>query len=139
MKIELLRLLFDFGLFVLIWMVQLIIYPSFIFYEKNNLIKWHQTYVKRISYVVVPLMFGQLFVSLWQLYQITSLYTIGSFVLITCAWISTFSQFVPIHNQISSIKFDSKILKGLEKNNWLRTFLWSSVFFWTAITVFTRA
>ncbi|UII76073.1 hypothetical protein LV716_17675 [Flagellimonas sp. HMM57] len=139
MKFELIRLLFDFGLLVLIWMVQLIIYPSFIFYEKTDLIKWHQVYVKRISYVVIPLLFGQLFVSLWQIYTFASIYTFGSFALIIFAWISTFTQFVPMHNKISSAKFDEKLLQRLKNWNWLRTALWSCVFFWTAIEVFIHA
>ncbi|MEM7485198.1 MAG: hypothetical protein AAF348_08310 [Bacteroidota bacterium] len=139
MKIELIRILFDFGLLVLIWVVQLIIYPSFIFYEKADLIKWHQVYVKRISYVVIPLMFGQLFVSLWQVYTFVSIYTIGSFALIVIAWIVTFTQFVPMHNQISSTKFDTKLLQRLKNRNWLRTAQWSSVFVWTALEVFIRA
>ncbi|MBS9462142.1 hypothetical protein KIM67_06945 [Flagellimonas sp. 389] len=139
MKIEFIRILFDFGLLVLIWMVQLIIYPSFIFYEKADLIKWHQVYVKRISYVVIPLLFGQLLISLWQIYAFVSIYTIGSFALIVCAWISTFTQFVPMHNQISSTKFDTKLLQHLVHRNWLRTALWSSVFIWTALEVFIRA
>ncbi|MEO1009857.1 MAG: hypothetical protein AAFX53_01035 [Bacteroidota bacterium] len=60
MKYEILRLLCDFGLVVLIWSVQLIIYPSFQFYNPIELLLWHGIYVHRITYVVLPLMVGQL-------------------------------------------------------------------------------
>jgi hypothetical protein len=36
MDINIIRLLFDAGLFVLIWMIQLSVYPSFLYYEKQN-------------------------------------------------------------------------------------------------------
>jgi len=42
MSIPLIRLLFDFGLLVLIWLVQLVIYPSFLYYEQDNLKRWHE-------------------------------------------------------------------------------------------------
>ena len=53
-------LLVDIGLVVLIWMVQLIVYPSFTFYSKENLVNWHQKYTARIAVIVIPLMFLQL-------------------------------------------------------------------------------
>ena len=45
-------LLVDAGLVVLIWMVQLIIYPSFLHYD-NNLVEWHHKYTSRIALIVV--------------------------------------------------------------------------------------
>ncbi|MFT7429007.1 MAG: hypothetical protein ACI9IZ_001504, partial [Nonlabens sp.] len=41
--LDLLQLLVDFGLVVLIWIVQLIIYPSFLYYGSKTLNKWHKT------------------------------------------------------------------------------------------------
>ena len=58
--IEITRLLLDFGLCILIWMVQLIVYPSFLFFSDNNLFTWHKTYTKAIALIVMPLMLGQL-------------------------------------------------------------------------------
>ena len=58
--IEITRLLLDFGLCILIWMVQLVVYPSFLFFSFNNLFTWHKTYTKAIALIVIPLMLGQL-------------------------------------------------------------------------------
>ena len=70
MIVEILRILFDVGLLVLIWMVQLIVYPSFLYYTHEQLVVWHTRYVKQISLIVIPLMFGQTLVSGYQLYQL---------------------------------------------------------------------
>lgn len=134
MILETLRIIFDSGLLVLIWMVQLIIYPSFKYYSKNNLIRWHHIYVQRISYVVIPLMFGQTLISIYQLYEVCSIYTAGSVVLILLVWILTFSLFVPRHNAISKNLFDETTLSELVSYNWSRTLLWSMIFVWTAFT-----
>ena len=50
----------DFGLLVLIWMVQLVVYPGFKYYQRERLLEWHARYTSRISYIVGPLMLGQL-------------------------------------------------------------------------------
>jgi hypothetical protein len=53
------RLLLDFGLVVLIWLVQLVIYPGFKFYSPSNLALWHKIYTGRIGVAVVPMMVWQ--------------------------------------------------------------------------------
>ena len=49
-----LTLLTDFGLVVLIWIVQLIIYPAFYVVADNNFAAWHKKYMSLISYLVIP-------------------------------------------------------------------------------------
>lgn len=128
MNLETVRLLFDFGLVVLIWLVQLIIYPGFLYYSMENLIAWHQKYTLGISLVVMPLMFGQLIASGLQLVQQFNYYTIGSLTLITLVWGITFSLFVPMHNNISKGCADKILLKKLIKRNWWRTMIWNLIF-----------
>lgn len=52
--------LFHFGLVVLIWLVQLVIYPSLAHIAVDRFRDWHRRYTERVSLVVVPLMFAQL-------------------------------------------------------------------------------
>jgi len=132
--IEILRILFDLGLLVLIWMVQLVVYPSFLYYSDERLIKWHSRYVQRISLVVIPLMFGQTFVSGYQLYQEHTSYTVGSVILVIVTWVLTFSLFVPRHNAISNGVHTHKTLVELVSLNWSRTMIWTLIFLWTLIT-----
>ncbi|MFT6745260.1 MAG: hypothetical protein ACJAR8_001821, partial [Bacteroidia bacterium] len=70
------RLIVDFGLVVLIWMVQLIVYPSFLFYKDTELITWHTKYTPRITKIVAPLMFAQLSLSVFGLFQGITAYSI---------------------------------------------------------------
>lgn len=131
MKLSLVRLLFDFGLVVLIWMVQLIIYPSFQYFNAQNLLHWHGKYTVAISFVVIPLMFGQLITAALHLISEQNLFTIGSLVLIALVWVSTFVQFVPMHASIASGDTSQELLQALVSKNWIRTLLWSIIFLWT--------
>lgn len=131
MEIATIRLLFDTGLVVLIWLIQLVVYPSFLYYGKDNLIKWHKHYTSRLSLIVIPLMFGQLILAVIQLAQFPAIETIVGLSLVIVVWVSTFSQFVPIHNQIFKNNSTVKLLKQLVKRNWLRTILWTLIFCWS--------
>ena len=128
MSIAILRLLFDFGLLVLIWIVQRIVYPGFLHYNSKNLINWHKEYTSRFTSIVLPLMLGQLCISIYQLINEINLYTVLSIMIIIVIWVSTFVQFVPIHAQISKGKSSQKMLNSLVKKNWIRTFLWTALF-----------
>ncbi len=131
MEIATIRLLFDSGLVVLIWMIQLVVYPSFLYYEKDNLIKWHKHYTSRLSLIVIPLMFGQLILAVIQLVQFPAIETMVGLSLVIAVWISTFLLFVPIHNQIFKNNSTITLLKQLVKRNWLRTILWTLICCWS--------
>jgi len=129
MTLPLYRLLVDFGLLVLIWIVQLVVYPGFGYYQRESLVKWHQKYTLQITYVVFPLMVTQLLLSGIQLWHTVSWYSGSSFLVVILLWVSTFLQFVPLHNKISEGYFDEKTTLQLVDKNWLRTFLWTVLFF----------
>jgi len=128
MTIEILRLLIDFGLLVLIWSVQRIIYPGFLHYSANELVKWHRIYTSRLTFIVLPLMFGQLAVSIYQMILKANFYSVMSFIIVVLLWLSTFLQFVPLHSKISQGEVSQKILNSLVKKNWIRTILWTVLF-----------
>jgi len=134
MSLEIIRLLFDFGLVVLIWLVQLVIYPSFKFYQNENLLQWHKKYTVGISVVVMPLMLGQLGIATFQLFEIRNAFTMGSMLLITLVWAITFLQFVPMHGKIAKDTFNEDLLDKLVHRNWWRTLIWTLAFIWNFIT-----
>lgn len=101
MEIATLRLLFDSGLLVLIWMVQLIVYPGFAYYSFSDLRKWHAVYTKRISYVVIPLMVGQLVLAVLEAFTAPNASAIVGLALVLLVWVFTFGVFVPLHHTIS--------------------------------------
>ncbi len=130
------RFLFDLGLLVLIWMVQLIVYPSFKYYADKKLLAWHETYTKRIAILVIPLIFGQLITGILQLYEAINWYTATSIILIVGVWVSTFAQFVPMHSKISKGAATPVLLNRLVGLNWIRTVLWSWLFVLSCFKLF---
>lgn len=128
MNLEFIRLLVDAGFIVLIWAVQLVIYPSFKFYSNANLLQWHRLYTKRVTVIVLPLMVSQLVLGFFQLFQIQNLYTISSFIIILVLWVITFTMFVPLHQSIDKGLPIYNVCNKLEKKNWIRTLLWSLLF-----------
>ena len=126
--IAIIQLIIDFGLVILIWMVQLIVYPSFKYYQKQDLILWHQKYTKRIAFIVVPLMLIQLGIAVFNMFHQFNHTTIVTLSVVIFLWIFTFLSFAPLHFKISEGKHTQKQLQLLIKRNWLRTFLWSSLF-----------
>lgn len=127
-KLFLLRLLFDFGLVVLIWMVQLINYPSFQYYTTADLEIWHPVYTKAISTLVIPLMLAQITIVGMQFLKVKKVYGFLSLGCVLMVWLLTFLIFVPIHNQLSSGVIEQSTLENLVKLNWLRTALWTIIF-----------
>ena len=129
--LEFFRLLFDSGLLVLILMVQLIIYPSFLHYPLKSLITWHNIYTKRIAVIVVPLMLGQLSISLFQVYESQVFDTFLYAAIVLFLWAITLFKFAPMHNEISQGNVSEKFLTTLVRLNWIRTILWFLLFLLT--------
>lgn len=136
MSIYILQLLIDFGLVVLIFLVQLCIYPAFKYFEEENLVRWHHIYTPNITYVVFPLMMGQIIVSTYSIYTHISLLSSIHIVLVLMTWLSTFAYFVPLHQKINSNKFTIDDLKKLEKRNWYRLVLWLLIFFFSVLNAY---
>ena len=121
--------LVDFGLFVLIWMVQLIAYPSLRFFQRPDIFAWHEYYTKMITLFVVPLMFSQLGLHLYGMVKSTFHWIqITSFVMILVVWLITFLKAVPLHAQIGQGVDLQESIESLIRINWLRTLLWTLVF-----------
>lgn len=114
--IEITRLLLDFGLCILIWMVQLIVYPSFLFFSFNNLFTWHKTYTKAIALIVIPLMLGQLGIVIYQVFLVQNIYTLVSIVFVVFLWGITLLKFAPMHQQISKGNTQIQLLKNISPN-----------------------
>lgn len=128
--IQLLRLLSDFGLVVLIWTVQLIIYPGFRHYQEARLLYWHPKYTGLITIIVAPLMLAQLFVHSLQLFEYNNGYTLLSFILVLLTWILTFIQAVPLHKNLSEGIDTAVSVEKLIRTNWNRTIIWTVLFIW---------
>lgn len=123
---EWIRLSVDSGLFVLIWLVQAIIYPSFRCIDRAKLNYWHQQYTRKILYFVGPLLFVQTAVIALQVLFDPLVYMVDG-LLLGVIWINTFFIAIPIHNAIDrGESLEKNILKLLRVNRW-RAFLWTAL------------
>lgn len=57
----------SFGLVVLIWLVQVIIYPAFAESAPERFVLWHAGYTRALTWIVAPLMLGQVALLVWLL------------------------------------------------------------------------
>ena len=134
--IEITRLVLDVGLLVLTWMIQLIVYPSFLFYTAKELVTWHKIYTKAIALIVIPLMLGQLGITIYQVFLVQNIFTFTSIVLVVFLWGITLLKFAPMHQQISEGNTHIQLLKKLVQNNWIRTIIWNILCAMSAASVF---
>jgi hypothetical protein len=118
----------DFGLVVLIWIVQLIIYPGFSYYKAEDLHNWHGKYTRNITLIVMPLMIGQLSIHLYEIVDTFTLSRLAILVLISFIWLNTFLFAIPLHKRISDKIAIAEACIALTRVNWYRTILWTLVF-----------
>lgn len=114
------------ALAVLIWLVQLIIYPSFHHLDRERFVAWHLRYTGLITWIVLPLMLGQ--VGLLGLLLATDPAPAAALwaqaPLVALAWLATFIFSVPAHGRLQQGKDDRQIA-WLVSTNWIRTAAWT--------------
>jgi hypothetical protein len=118
----------DFGMLILIWIVQLVIYPSFTKIRAEALVDWHAQYTHRVSYLIIPLMLMQLGMGIYTAWTTPSIISGIYLVLILSTWLLTFFIAVPLHNKISQGEGTDAVLKRLIQTNWPRTVIWTAIF-----------
>lgn len=128
MDLKTIQLVIDFGFVILIWAVQLVIYPGFKYYNVDNLIKWHRVYTSKVTYIVLPLMLTQLVITIASAWYQKHLINITSLIIVLILWLLTFLIFVPIHHKIDNESARSTDLDKLVSKNWIRTILWTFLF-----------
>jgi hypothetical protein len=121
---DLIELQVTFGLVVLIWMVQVLLYPSFIYYKDATFTDVMTRHQNRITYIVLPLMVIELTIACVKLLNDRSLLNLSLLILVLLIWISTFFIQVPLHKRLLYGK-DESVLTALIKTNWFRTGIWS--------------
>ena len=113
------------GLCILIWLVQVIIYPGFRRISSHAFESYHRWYTIRISAVVIPLMLCEVVVTIaWLGFDNYSFFSLMSVFLVAIIWLSTFLLQVPMHKCLQSGK-DDACIRRLVTTNWIRTIAWS--------------
>ena len=117
----------DIALAMLIWLVQLIIYPAYLSIDKEQFSVWHHRYMRTISYIVIPLISAQALCIGFQCLENNSLLVRFQAILFIVAWTTTFTLSVPCHKKLQTKGWNEGVTKRLIYTNWIRTFAWSAV------------
>jgi hypothetical protein len=127
-----LQLGLDTGLLILIWLVQLIIYPTFHSIAQQCFSTWHRAYVLRISMLAAPLILGQATVEAAQVMAgATAPLRIA---LLAGAWATTGLFSIPCHAALIRLGQDHPTIDRLITTNWFRTLCWTALFAQTLLS-----
>ena len=107
-----------------IWVIQLLHYPSFHFIGNQKYIEFQHFHMQRISFIVIPAMLIELASALSLAYFFRSSLTIILLVLLLGIWGITFIFFTNMHQKLTN-GYDHNIVDRLVQINWSRTALWS--------------
>ena len=106
-----------------IWVIQILIYPSFKLLGEKEFSKFHQLHMKKITWIVLPAMLLELATATCLFLGSRSQLFLWNFIYIVLIFLLTFLLNVPTHNKL---KFDSETSKNnLVSRNWPRTIIWS--------------
>jgi uncharacterized membrane protein len=126
-----LELMVTFGLMILIWIIQILHYPSFHFVRPEAFSEFAQFHSSRITMIVLPLMLTEITLASYRVLKSPDLEQVALFLLVIAIWLSTFFIQVPCHNKLA-FGHDREVVQKLIDTNWIRTALWSIKFFWLA-------
>ena len=118
----------DLAAVVMIWMVQWMIYPSFLYYDKRGLVPWHRKYAPRMGRIAAPLMVIQLAGYAFLLIENFNGINVLKSLCVLLTWVLTMGWFVPLHSQISTGQFETRDLNRLVSLNFLRAWTWTFLF-----------
>lgn len=113
----------------LIWMVQVVHYPSFGLVPKEAWVAFHAAHARRMGCVVAAPMVLELGLAIWLAWAGRAALPGGagwwSLGLVVLIWAATFFIAVPFHNRLEK-GFDYIAIDGLTRTNWIRTLVWTA-------------
>lgn len=139
--IEQIQFILIYCMTAVIWLVQLVQYPSFRYVAAHKFTEFHMHHSNRITPIVGPLMMGDLGCAFWLAYMNqSSLFYLLNLGGIVAIFLSTFLISVPLHNRLTG-GYDRQVIERLISTNWIRTGLysircivWGYLFFWPSIS-----
>lgn len=115
----------DTAMLMVIWLVQLVIYPAFRAIERARFIDWHHRYMRTFSFIVIPPMLLQAGIIAFQCIHAPSPAAVASAVAVATAWLTTFTLSVPCHRKLQLLGNTPDWTDRLIHTNWIRTAAWS--------------
>ena len=109
-----------------IWVIQIVHYPSFHFIEKELYTAFQKFHMNKISIIVIPIMLAELITGMMLFLDKSSKspFLIISFVILVLIWLITGVFFTKAHNELIA-GYQELVINQLVAMNWIRTLLWT--------------
>ena len=109
-----------------IWVIQIVHYPSFHFIEKELYTAFQKFHMNKISIIVIPIMLAELITGMILFLDKSSKspFLIISFVILVLIWLITGVFFSKAHNELIA-GYQELVVNQLVAMNWIRTLLWT--------------
>ena len=109
-----------------IWVIQIVHYPSFHFIEKELYTAFQKFHMNKISIIVIPIMLAELITGMMLFLDKSSKspFLIISFVILVLIWLITGVFFSKAHNELIA-GYQELVVTQLVAMNWIRTLLWT--------------
>ena len=109
-----------------IWVIQIVHYPSFHFIEKELYTAFQKFHMNKISIIVIPIMLAELITGMMLFLDKSSKspFLIVSFVILVLIWLITGVFFSKAHNELIA-GYQELVVNQLVAMNWIRTLLWT--------------
>ena len=108
----------------IIWIIQLIVYPTFRKIQADQFPKYHAFHVSRITAIVAFPMLLEMGTGYFLYFNDKNAFNLQLLICIHLIFISTFTLSVPFHDRLKK-EFNSNAINQLVNFNWIRTILWS--------------
>ena len=109
-----------------IWVIQLVHYPSFHFVDNLRYSNFQSFHMRSISYVVIPVMLTELLTLILLIYTMDemNISLVLSAIMLFVIWVITAVFFSGAHQKLT-LGYDKSVVRDLIKMNWSRTLLWT--------------
>ncbi len=112
------------AMLAVILLIQLVHYPAFAYYDPGDFTAAMAAHQRRISWIVLPLMVGEAFVSVYLWFLEPSPLSAISLALLAAIWATTAWLQVPLHTALLKGK-DQQLIQKLVRGNCWRVVGWS--------------
>ena len=109
-----------------IWVIQIVHYPSFHFIEKELYTAFQKFHMNKISIIVIPIMLAELITGMMFFLDKSSKdpFLIISLIILVLIWLITGVFFSKAHNELIT-GYQELVVNQLVVMNWIRTLLWT--------------
>ena len=109
-----------------IWVIQIVHYPSFHFIEKELYTSFQKFHMNKISIIVMPIMLAELITGIMLFLDKSSKspFLSISILILVLIWLITGVFFTKAHNELIA-GYQELVVNQLVAMNWIRTLLWT--------------